>query len=58
MPATNMGVGCLVIVARTQTGRPLAVAVRPEGGFDHRIIGVRELTATELATFEAWEATR
>jgi hypothetical protein len=56
--AANMGINCLGILARTHAGRPLAVVVRGEGGFDWRIIGVRDMTIAELAAFEAWEVTR
>lgn len=52
------GVWALVICARTRSGRPLKVAVRPHDGREWQIIAVRELVAAELAEFEAWEEGR
>lgn len=55
--ATSAGVRFLAISGRTNTGRPLIVAVRKVGDFDQQIIGAREMTPEELARFEEWEAT-
>ncbi|HET9516536.1 MAG TPA: hypothetical protein VFO77_02290 [Actinoplanes sp.] len=55
--ATSGVVPIVTISGRTWAGRPLIVAVRKIGDFDQQIIGVREMTPAELATFENWEAT-
>lgn len=55
--AQSAGVRFVAISARTTAGRPLIVAVRLLGGLDQQIIGARDMTAQELARFEAWEAT-
>lgn len=56
VPGTAGGVRVLAIFARTRAGPPLMVLVRPDrGGFDHLIIGARELTGDELVMFERWE---
>jgi hypothetical protein len=55
--ATSGVVPFVAISGRTDAGRPLIVAVRKIGDFDQQILGVREMTADELATFEKWEAT-
>ncbi len=55
--ATSGGVPFVAISGRTEAGRPLIVAVRRIGDFDQQIIGVREMTPVERATFEKWEAT-
>ena len=55
--ATSGGVPFVAISGRTAAGRPLIVAVRRIRDFDQQIIGAREMTPAELATFEKWEAT-
>jgi hypothetical protein len=57
LAASSQGVPFIAISGRTQAGRPLIVAVRKIGDFDHQIIGAREMTPEELARFEKWEAT-
>jgi len=54
------GVRVLLILARTNAGRPLVVAVRrmPGRTLDWWIAGARDMTSTELAAFEEWEADR
>ena len=52
------GLRALSIWARTDAGRSLMVALRPLGGRDWEIVGVRELTAGELLELEEWEAGR
>lgn len=42
----------------TMKGRPLIIGVRQLSHGDWQIIGAREMTAAEVATHEAWEATR
>lgn len=54
--AESAGVRFLTISGRTESGRPLIVAVRLLGGHQQQIIGAREMTPDELARFEAWEA--
>jgi hypothetical protein len=56
--ALSGGISTQVIFARTDAGRALTVATRPDGGFDRLIIGAREMTPDELVRFEAWEAAR
>ncbi|BBH71017.1 hypothetical protein ACTI_77020 [Actinoplanes sp. OR16] len=56
MAAESAGVHFLTISGRTESGRPLVVAVRLLGGHQQQIIGAREMTPDELARFEAWEA--
>jgi hypothetical protein len=56
LAAISGGIVTQIILARTHAGRALTVATRPDGGFDRLIIGAREMTAEELARFEAWEA--
>ncbi len=46
--STDLG-PALTIWGRTRNGRGLVVLVRPLGGFDHQIIGVREMTTAEDA---------
>jgi hypothetical protein len=53
---TSSGVQVLSIWGRTNTGRPLIVAVRHVSGFDQLIVGAREMQAKELTEFEEWEA--
>lgn len=49
----------LAIFGRTRAGRPLLVLVRLDrDGFDHLIVGARELTSDELVMFEPWEEGR
>jgi hypothetical protein len=56
VPGTAAGVRVLAIFARTDTGRPLVVVVRPDrDGLDHVIIGAREPTGDELAMLRRWE---
>jgi len=55
-PATSpAGIAVLTIWARTQTGRPLIVAVRQTGNWDWLIIGARDMHPTEAAEFARWE---
>jgi hypothetical protein len=55
-PATSpAGVAVLTIWARTQTGRPLIVAVRQTGDWGWLIIGAREMHPTEAVEFARWE---
>jgi hypothetical protein len=56
VPGIAAGVRVLAIFARTDTGRPLVVVVRPDrDGLDHVIIGAREPTGDELAMLRRWE---
>lgn len=57
VPGSAAGVRILAIFGRTDSGRPLLVAVRPDGndGLDHLIIGAREPTGDELAMLRRWE---
>ncbi len=52
------GLRVLMIRARTNTGRPLVVALRQvsDTAMDWWIIGARQMTAAEQAAFEQWEA--
>lgn len=50
------GLPVIGIHGRTLVGRPLIVVIRQVDDHDQEIIGVREMDAGELATFEAWEA--
>lgn len=54
--ARSGGIPVVTIWARTNTGRPLIVALRKSGPLDQDIIGAREMTAAELARFQQWEA--
>ncbi|WP_089251047.1 hypothetical protein [Asanoa hainanensis] len=58
LPVSAVGLGpkVLGIFARTGAGRPLVVTVRRGDGFDWWILGARDMTDDEFATFEAWEA--
>ncbi len=56
VPGVALGIPALSIWARTDAGRPLIVGVRHLDGFDWGIIGARDMTPTELAEFEQWEA--
>ena len=56
VPGTSGDVPIVAVCARTNAGRPLAVAVRLLGGFKQEIVGARDLTPDELARFEQWEA--
>ena len=56
-PAVDASIRVLGIYARTLAGRPLLVTVRRSGNFDWWILGARDMTDSELATFEAWETT-
>lgn len=59
VPGTARGVQVLAIFGRTRAGRPLLVLVRLDrGGFDHLIVGARELTSDELVMFERWKEVR
>lgn len=51
----NRDAGCLTIWGRTLVGRALLVAVFHEGDYTWQIIGARQLTPHELATFTRWE---
>lgn len=51
------GIPCYRIYARTDTGRPLVVTLRKEGGFDSRILDARPMTDDEHTQFAAWERT-
>lgn len=56
VPGSAAGVRVLAIFARTDTGRPLMVLVRPDReGLDHLIVGAREPTGEELAMLRRWE---
>lgn len=56
VPGTAGGVRVLAIFARTRAGRPLMVLVRLDrDGFDHLIVGARELTGEERVMFQRWE---
>lgn len=52
------GLEVLTIWGRTRAGRSLIVAVRHADGRTWKIIGAREMTASELAEFSRWEGTR
>ena len=56
VPAVGSGPKVLGVLARTNAGRPLVVTVRRGDGFDWWILGARDMTDDERATFEAWEA--
>ena len=56
VPAVGSGPKVLGVFARTSAGRPLVVTVRRGDGFDWWILGAREMTDEERATFQAWEA--
>lgn len=56
LPAMAGGIRLVTISGRTKQRRPLIVAIRTVGSFDHLIVGAREMTADELARFEEWEA--
>jgi hypothetical protein len=56
VPGMSGDVPIIVILARTDTGRPLAVGVRKTSSLDQEIVGVRDMHPDELATFERWEA--
>jgi hypothetical protein len=47
----------LTIWGRTDAGRPLVVVTRRLSRWDWQIIGARDLSAQEVADFEAWEGT-
>jgi len=49
------GIPLLNIYGRTDTGRLLAVTVRPVRGFDAVIVGAREMNAKEQEEFQTWE---
>jgi len=52
------GLRVLTFWGRTRAGRPLLVAARRVEEREWLIIGAREMTSTELAEFEKWEAQR
>ena len=55
-PATGTyGVRVLTIWARTDSGRPLLVAVRQVSEWDWQILGARDLHPSEAAEFDEWE---
>jgi hypothetical protein len=56
-PAIGLGgVGILTVWGRTRAGRALMVALRRKDEWDWWIAGARELTPSELAELEQWEA--
>jgi hypothetical protein len=54
----SIGLQPLTIWGRTGTGRALLVALRPLAGRDWEIVGARDLTSSEVAELEKWEAGR
>jgi len=48
----------LTIWGRTYEGRLLIVGTRQLTKWDRQIIGAREMRPSEIAEYEAWEATR
>jgi hypothetical protein len=58
VPVVAAGIAALSVWARTDTGRPLIVIVKHQGGLDWGIVGARAMTADELTEFEQWEASR
>jgi hypothetical protein len=48
----------LTIWGRTRADRPLIVVVYHDVGLTWKIIGARDMTATELAEFSRWEEMR
>ncbi len=56
-PAVEDGMRFLGMWGRTRAGRPLIVTLRPTPvAHDWTIVWARDMTAEELAEFEAWEA--
>jgi hypothetical protein len=58
VPGHTHGITVLGVLARTAAGRPILVAIHTTDDRDHQIIGARDMTPEELATFEQWEATQ
>ncbi len=56
LAASTTGVRILAICARTLADRPLIVTTRLLPNRDQQIISARDMTARELAHFQAWEA--
>jgi hypothetical protein len=52
------GLAVLTIRARTDSGRPLIVAVRRTGDRNWLILGARDMRLRERAEFARWEGTR
>jgi hypothetical protein len=52
------GVAVLTVWSRTETGRPLIVAVYHLTGLTWKIIGARDMTDKELSEFSRWEETQ
>ena len=52
-----LGFEVLSVWARTRAGRPLIVVLRHEGGMEWLIVGAIDMSAGQVAEFEAWEAT-
>lgn len=50
-----IGLKVLTIWARTDTGRPLVIAVRQRSGWDWQCVGARVMTLSEQEEFESWE---
>jgi hypothetical protein len=55
-PSVGTDIALVGIFARTEAGRPIAVALRRAQGLDWWIVGARDMTADERKAFEAWEA--
>ena len=51
------GMMLLSIWGSTRAGRALVVMVRPAGGFDHQILGAREMTDDERREYDQWLST-
>lgn len=59
-PRPALGAGgkpVLTLWGRTDSGRPLIVAVYHVDGVTWKVIGARDLTGPEAAQFARWEAT-
>ncbi|MFE7745119.1 hypothetical protein [Nocardia sp. NPDC057455] len=54
-PSTGGPVPVTLIAGRTNTGRPLVVAVREVARFHSVVIAAGELTGEDLTAFEEWE---
>ncbi|MCE0538198.1 hypothetical protein LWF15_22120 [Kineosporia rhizophila] len=54
----ELGLRVLTIWARTADDRPLVIATRKRSAWAWQCLGAREMSAPELAEFEAWEAAR
>lgn len=51
------GVAVLTVWSRTESGRPLIIAVYHVAEFTWKIIGVRDMADDELMEFRQWEET-